>query len=134
MSVLVDSDVWSEAFRRQSRKSVYVEELKRLIVLDEVVMIGSIRQEVLSGIREEKRFKKIRELLKPFKSEQIDDSVYELGASFFNLCRSNGIQGSHTDFLICACAVAWKTKILSKDKDFVNYSKYLPIDLLELKG
>jgi len=134
MSVLVDSDVWSEAFRRQSTKSDYVEELKRLIVLDEVVMIGSIRQEVLSGIREEKHFKKIRELLKPFKSEQIDDSVYELGASFFNLCRSNGIQGSHTDYLICACAVAWKTKILSKDKDFLNYSKYLPIELLELEG
>lgn len=134
MSVLVDSDVWSEAFRRQSARSVYVEELKRLIVLDEVVMIGPIRQEVLSGIREEKRFKKIRDLLKPFKSEQIDDSVYELGASFFNLCRSNGIQGSHTDYLICACAVAWKAKILSKDKDFLIYSKFLPIDLLELEG
>jgi predicted nucleic acid-binding protein len=132
MSVLVDSDVWSEAFRRQSTKSVYVEELRRLIVMDEVVMIGSIRQEVLSGIREEKRFKRIRELLKPFKSEQIDDSIYELGASFFNLCRSNGIQGSHTDYLICACAVAWQTKILSKDKDFLNYSRFLPIDLLEL--
>jgi predicted nucleic acid-binding protein len=134
MSVIVDSDVWSEALRRNHIRSVYVEELRKLIVSDEIVMIGSIRQEILSGIREEKRFKKIRNLLKPFKSEQIDDSIYELGASFFNLCRSNGIQGSHTDYLMCACAVAWKTKILSKDKDFRNYSKFLPIELLEVTG
>jgi predicted nucleic acid-binding protein len=134
MSALVDSDVWSEAFRRKGNRSAYVEELKRLILLDEVVMIGSIRQEILSGIREEKRFDEIRELLKPFRSERIDDSIYELGASFFNLCRSKGIQGSHTDYLICACAVAWKLKILSKDGDFRNYSKHLPIELIEVKG
>lgn len=134
MSTLVDSDVWSEAFRRKGKKSAYVEELKRLILLDEVVMIGSIRQEILSGIREGKRFDEIRELLKPFRSEKIDDSIYELGASFFNLCRRKGIQGSHTDFLMCACSVAWKTKILSKDKEFRHYSRYLPIDLIELKG
>jgi predicted nucleic acid-binding protein len=134
MSTLVDSDVWSEALRKKGKKSAYVEALKKLIRLDEVVMIGSIRQEVLSGIREEKRFDEIRELLKPFRSEKIDDSIYELAASFFNLCRSKGIQGSHTDFLMCACSVAWKIKILSKDKDFRNYSKCLPIDLIEVNG
>jgi hypothetical protein len=29
---------------------------------------------------------------------------YVTAANFFNLCRSKGIQGSSTDFLICAVA------------------------------
>ena len=132
--VLVDSDVWSEAFRKKGKKSAYVDRLRKYIELDEVVMIGPVRQEILSGIRDKKKFEEIRELLKAFPSESLDDSIYELGASFFNMCRSNGIQGSHTDFLVCACGVAWKASILSKDKDFLRYSKYIPIDLIEISG
>jgi predicted nucleic acid-binding protein len=127
--VLVDSDVWSEAFRKKGKGGVYIDRLRELIDLDEVVMIGPIRQEILSGIREKKKFEEIRELLKAFPSQPIEDSVHELAAAFFSTCRSKGIQGSHTDFLICACGVAWKVGILSKDKDFQRYAKIVPIDL-----
>ena len=130
--VLVDSDVWSEAFRKKGRGSAYIDRLRELIELDEVVMIGPIRQEILSGIREKRKFEEIRELLKAFPGEPLEDSIHELAASFFNTCRSKGIRGSHTDFLVCACGVAWKVGILSKNKDFRRYSKYVPIDLEEI--
>lgn len=127
--VLVDSDVWSEAFRKRGDKSIWVERLEELIQDEEIVMIGPIRQEILSGIREQKSFKKIRRVLQAFPSRPIPDSVFDLAASFFNTCRKNGIQGSHTDFLICACSVAWKVRILSKDNDYRSYAKFLPIEV-----
>lgn len=130
--VLVDSDVWSEAFRKGGRKSRAVFLLEEFVENDEVVMIGPVRQESLSGIKEERQFEEVRKILRAFPSRLPEDSIFELAASFFNICRSNGIQGSHTDFLLCACCVAWKIRILTKDKDFGRYAEYLPIDLVEV--
>lgn len=132
--VIVDSDVWSEAFRKKGKESVSVLALRTLVSEGEIVMIGPIRQETLSGIKEVQRFEKIRDALRAFPSQKISEPVYELAATFYNLCRSKGIQGSHTDFLICACAIEWKASILTKDKDFKRYSKHIPIDLYPAKA
>ncbi len=130
--VIVDSDVWSEAFRKKGKESSSVLELRKLISLGEIILIGPIRQEILSGIREELIYEKIRDAMRPFPSQRIDDAIYETAASFFNHCRRNSIQGSHTDYLICACAVTWKASILTKDKDFTRYAKFLPIKLHQI--
>jgi predicted nucleic acid-binding protein len=131
--VIVDSDVWSEAFRKKGKESASVHALRNLISEGEVTMIGPIRQETLSGIKENAKYERIKDALRAFPSQRIDEPIYEMAASFFNLCRSKGIQGSHTDYLICACAVKWKASILTKDKDFTRYAKYLPIDLHTVK-
>jgi predicted nucleic acid-binding protein len=128
--VLVDSDVWSLVFRRKtSDASSYTTRLIKLIESDEVRIIGPVRQEVLSGIQNPKQFEVVRKQLKAFPDQSITTDIYELAASFFNACRSKGAQGSHTDFLICACAVSWKMRILSKDNDYSHYSKVIPIEL-----
>ncbi len=132
--VIVDSDVWSEAFRKRGKESLSVLELRNLVIEGEVLMIGPIRQEALSGIKEPERFEKIRDALRAFPSLRIEEPIYEMAANFYNLCRSKGVQGSHTDFLICACAVRWKASILTKDKDFNRYAKYMPIELYPNKG
>jgi predicted nucleic acid-binding protein len=54
---------------------------------------------------------------------------YDEAASFFNRCREKGIQGSNTDFLICAVAVRNDFAIFTADKDFVLFQKVLPIAL-----
>jgi len=129
--VIVDSDVWSEVFRSKSKEpSRYAYILNELIEGEEVVMIGPIRQEVLSGIRSKAQFESIRHALRSFPDVSLHEEIHELAASFYNLCRSKGIQGSHTDFLICAVSVQFGIKILSKDKDYIQYSKYIPIDIL----
>ena len=132
--VIVDSDVWSEAFRRKGKESLSVLELRNLVNEGEVIMIGPIRQETLSGIKEPERYEKIRDALRAFPGQRIEEPIYEMAASFYNLCRSKGVQGSHTDFLICACAVKWKASILTKDKDFTRYAKYTPIELYSNNG
>lgn len=126
--VLVDSDVWSEAFRSKGEKSRYVRRLQMLIEEDEVIMIGMIRQEVLSGIKEPVVYDEITKLLQSFPSQRVTDPIHEMAAKLFNECRRNGIQGSHTDFLICACCVSWNLKLLTKDKDFGHYQKFIPLE------
>jgi hypothetical protein len=51
-------------------------------------------------------------------------------AEFSNTCRKKGVQGSTIDFLICAVASLENIAILTTDKDFSNFRKYLPIRLL----
>ena len=129
--VLVDSDVWSLALRRDRPplQNEYVERLSLLITKGEAALVGLIRQEVLSGIRTKPQFEKLRKQMRVFPDEPIGSDLHELAAAFFNHCRSNGVQGSHTDFLICACSVSWRMRILSSDKDYRNYAQYLPIEL-----
>jgi predicted nucleic acid-binding protein len=68
VKVLVDTSVWSLALRRRSpdREGSIVRELGRLIADFEVAMIGPIRQELLSGIREEGQYLALREKLRAF--------------------------------------------------------------------
>ena len=132
MKVIVDTDVWSEALRRtKGKKSIYVDELIDLIQEGRLEMIGPIRLEVLSGIRDQETFEAFSERLSAFDDRIIPSEVYVLAARFFNLCRSKGIQGPNTDFVICACSVHWSLPILSKDKDYRLYRKHLPIELIE---
>ncbi len=126
--ILVDTSIWSLAFRRK-RESREREILKNLIYKGRVVLIGPIRQEVLSGISRQENFLALNSKLSAFSDHKIETKEYELAARFSNTCRRNGIQGSHTDFLICAVAVSYNLTIFSTDKDFELYAEYLPISL-----
>ncbi len=130
MKVLVDTDVWSEALRKKKgKKSGHVDELVDLIQEGRVEIIGPIRMEILSGIRDAEIFDAFSSRLAAFPDRPIPSEIYVLAARFFNQCRRKGIQGSNTDFLICACSAEWNTPILSKDKDYSSYARHLPIDL-----
>ena len=130
MKVIVDTSVWSLALRRDKEDSpAQVQELRQIIHSHRVQMIGPIRQEILSGIRSEPQFKKLRKHLESFPDLPILTEDYVTAAQFFNHCRSKGIQGSNTDFLICAVAVRNKFSIYTTDKDFDLFSKYIQIVL-----
>lgn len=129
--MLVDTDVWSEAFRKKpDPKSEHVQELKSLIEQNRVQLVGTIRMEILCGLKETKQFDRIASRLAAFPDRTLDSEIFILAARFFNACRRKGIQGSNNDFILCACSVAWKMPILSKDKDYLHFKKYLPIELL----
>ena len=130
MKVLVDTSVWSLALRRGKQSNAApAQELRQLIQDHRVQMIGPIRQEILSGIRNDSQFNKLRKHLESFPDLPILTNDYVRAAKFFNLCRSKGIQGSNTDFLICAVAVQNKFSIFTTDKDFELFSKHIKIIL-----
>ncbi len=130
MENLVDTSVWSLAFRRdKEQNNPIINELKELINEARAVIIGSIRQEILSGISDENQYRTLKQKLQAFDDISINQADYELAAEFFNACRKKGIQGSHIDFLICAVAHQHNFSIFTIDKDFDQYSKILDIKL-----
>ena len=131
MKVIVDTSVWSLSLRRQKKQqnSSIVNKLGDLIADGRVVILGAIRQEILSGIKHQEQFEKLRDRLRAFPNLTLDEEDYELAAEYFNICRRNGVQGANTDFLICATANRRNYEIFTTDKDFINFSQYLPIIL-----
>jgi predicted nucleic acid-binding protein len=128
--VLVDTCVWSLALRGRTRKETTVaKQLTQLIDNNQARLIGPIRQELLSGYTDKNRFEQLRQKIAYFPNEPIIDADYESAAEYSNLCRAKGIQGSHTDFLICAVSIRAKFDIHTTDKDFQHYAKHLPISL-----
>lgn len=134
MSVLVDTDIWSEMLRKRTGEwSRQVLTLMHLIDEGEtgIVVIGAVRQEVLSGVRERSQFERMRDLLAEFPDRPVGTTEYVLAAEFFNTCRSRSVQGSNTDFLICACSASWGVPILTKDADFALYAQHVPVQLYQ---
>ncbi len=130
MKVLVDTSIWSLALRRDLEENPDIKtELSELIKEVRVQIIGAIRQEILSGIKSPKQFEESKFHLSSFPDSEVKTKDYEQAAEFFNLCRREGVQGSNTDFLICSVAVNNDLEIFTKDKDFENFKKYIPIKL-----
>lgn len=130
MKVLVDTSVWSLALRRNlPADGPEVSELIELIREVRVRMIGPVRQELLSGVKSQAQFQKLRNHLRAFPDLEVTTRDYESAAEFFNLCRGKGIQGSNTDFLICAIAACHKIPIFTTDGDFTLFQPHLPITL-----
>ena len=116
MRVIVDTSVWSLALRRnQANPHLSVVKLRDLIADSRVVMLGVVRQEILSGIRHLEQFNRLKEYLRAFPNLELSMRDYEIGAEFYNTCRTKGIQGSNTDFLICAVAAERNYAILTTD-------------------
>ena len=129
MRVLVDTCVWSKVLRRKSPDKRLVALIQDLIQDGRIVLIGPIRQELVSGVPNPAQFEKLRKALGPFEDVPLRNEHFIRAAEFSNLCRKKGVQGSTIDFLICAVAVIEALQILTTDSDFLRYAKHLPIRL-----
>lgn len=130
MRVLVDTSVWSLALRRgRPSTAAITDELSALIDEGRVAMIGPIRQELLSGIRDPAVVGRLRDHLRAFVDEPLEPADFERAAEHFNACRARGVQGSSTDFLICAAAERRNLPIFTTDADFPRFARILPIEL-----
>ena len=134
MNILVDTSIWSLALRRKPPQKIKLDdpnvlELAELIDEGRAVLIGPVRQEILSGISFPSQFSLLKERLRAFDDVPLKTEDYELAAEFFTRCRKKGIQGSHIDFLICAAARNHSMAIFTSDQDFNNYSRTFRIEL-----
>jgi len=126
--------VWSLALRRdpnslnETQRSV-VEELAGLITDNNALMVGPVRQELLSGIRDRRTFEELRGEARNFPDEPIHTSDYEKAAEFRNLCLSLGLTTTSIEILMCAIAARTRYPIFTLDKAFRNYSEQLDFPL-----
>jgi predicted nucleic acid-binding protein len=130
MNVLVDTSIWSQALRRGvPGDPVIVKELAELIRELRAQIIGPIRQELLSGIKSESQFERLKTYLSDFQDITLEQPDFEIAADFYNRCRRVGIQGSNTDFLICSVACSRNLAIFTTDNDFLSFQQHLSIKL-----
>ena len=128
IKVLIDTSIWSDILRKDY-DSPHEETVSNFINTGRVVIIGAIRQELLSGIKNENSFKKLKKYLRSFEDVDLISEDYEIAADFYNKCRGKGVQGSHIDFLICAVAHRRNHIIFTADNDFKRFKKHLEIEL-----
>lgn len=138
MSVLVDTTVWSLALRRRrattsmrdtAREAAIVTELTELVRDGRARLIGPVRQELLSGLKHEEQFERLRDKLRAFPDEVLVRDDYEEAAAMGNRCRTAGVQGSTVDFLLCAVATRRRFALFTTDVDFVHYDRVLGLAL-----
>jgi len=140
MNVIVDTPVWSLALRCKPRdrsrdESELVQRLADLVGRGQAQMIGVVRQELLSGIREDGQFLRLRDALRLYDDAPIETADHEEAARMSNKCRRSGIAGSPIDFLLCAVAKRRHWHLFTTDEDFKRYARLLPeLQLLPTDG
>ncbi|GHU30341.1 hypothetical protein FACS1894172_03410 [Spirochaetia bacterium] len=87
---------------------------------------------MLSGISQKNVFESLVSRIDGFVDFIPQTVDYKYAAECCNTCRIHGIQGSATDFLICAVSVRNGFEIFTEDTDFLSYTQYLPIKLYKI--
>lgn len=131
--ILVDTSVWSLALRRRNSdlnaaERRHVREWERLVREGTAALIGPIRQELLSGVRDERMWERLRAALRPFPDLPLATADYERAAQFFNRCRARGVAGSAIDLLICSASARYRAPIYTTDADFGRYATVLELE------
>jgi len=134
VSVLVDTSVWSLAFRRRPARLSdgerrRVDEWSTLVIDNQALIIGMVRQETLSGIRRAEDFESLRTQPAGFDDLPVGTADHERAAAFFNQCRATGIAATAVDMLIGSVASCLDVAIFTTDADFERYAQCLPIRL-----
>lgn len=137
MNVLVDTPIWSLALRHKRQgltpfDHVLIRALEDLIGYGRAQLIGPVRQEVLSGIREQAQFVRLRNALRLYEETTLVTDDFEEAARMSNECRRQGIIGSPVDFLLCAVAEHHKWQIFTTDRDFEHYRRLLGLTLFSI--
>jgi hypothetical protein len=122
LKIIVDTCVWSLSLRRRDLTRITGDERQMLMQLTDairdgrVAIVGPIRQEILSGIRNRAQFAKTEGFLDPFPDEEITAADHVEAARLYNLCQDHGVQCGPVDFLLCAVAIRKHFGILTNDQ------------------
>jgi len=68
-------------------------------------MLGLIRQDLLSGIKEKAQFDTVKAAFDSYLDELISTAERNNAARIYNECRTQGVEGGMVNILICALAV-----------------------------
>ena len=131
MTLLVDTSVWSLAFRRDAEKDApQIRVLRDALAGGEpLVTTGLILQELLQGFAGPRPRKDLIErfsalpLLIPDRADHIN------AAEIRNLCRRCGIQIGTIDALLCQLCIRHSMTLLTTDNDFVLAAKYCDLEV-----
>lgn len=127
MSLLVDTSVWSLAFRRDVAAPTPAVEVLRgaLEGADQVFTTGLVLQELLQGFAGPKARAQLIERFAALAFLQPDREDHIEAAAIRNACRRNGVQIGTIDAVLIQLCVRHDLVLLSADQDFRSASKHV---------
>ena len=114
--VLVDSSVWIECARRDGQIACKVG-LEGLIELDEAMICGPIKMEVLAGARLEDRLR-LSSGFESIPSRPMDDAAWEFALLCAWRLRDKGRVVPWNDILIGSLSLQWGCRVYASDPHF----------------
>jgi predicted nucleic acid-binding protein len=129
VNVLVDTSVWSNAFRQRGDDAV-LNQLRKQIELGRVVLVGIVVQEVLQGFRRDRDVTNVAKKLEAFPLLQLARDDYVAAANLHRACARRGIAASTADCHISSAAIRHRCALLTLDTDFERIAKVAPLRLL----
>lgn len=129
MALLVDTSVWSLAFRRDADAAEpEVHQLKGALLGSEVVVTtGLVLQELLQGFAGPKAQTQIVERFAALPLLQPDRDDHISAAALRNTCRQAGVQIGTIDVLLAQLCIRHDLTLLTTDKDFTLAAKHCPL-------
>ena len=135
MSMFVDTSVWSLALRRSKTDTSphpAVVLLRQLIEEEADVRIpGIVLQEVLSGVRHQEQFDRLRTTLHAFRLEPATEDIHVRAAEVFNACQRGGVMATAIDCLIAATTQCSQARLLATDGDYQHIASVVPLELID---
>ena len=131
MSLLVDTSVWSLAFRRDGQPGMpeVVALRAALQGAEQVLTTGLVLQEVLQGFAGPKNREQLVERLSALAFLQPDKQDHIAAAEIRNVCRRRGIQIGTIDALLVQLCQRYELTLLTTDKDFQAASQLVEFRL-----
>ena len=132
MRVLIDTSVWSLAFRRGGPADhPTVSTLTSLLESDDdVFLTGIVLQEVLQAFRTDAAFRTMVDRLRPFPLLGLDRSDRIRAATLHRRCAASGIAASTADCEIATAAIRHDCRLLTADRDFERIARVSDLRLV----
>jgi len=128
--ILVDSSVWVDYFNGRVTKQTNILDS---LVGNELVVVGDlILTEVLQGFRQDKDFKKARELFDCFIfREMLGKDIAVKSAKNYRILRKNGVTVRKTiDIIIATFCIENNLPLLHSDRDFRAIEEHLTLEVI----
>jgi len=134
--ILLDTSVLSLVFRRRGSREPephLVEAVRRMLREDVPLTVpGIVLQEVLSGVRTDAQFLRLKSLLEAFPILVAERHHHVRAARIANACRRKGVAVSAVDCLISALATEHDAPLLTTDEDFFRMAPHCGLTLFRV--
>lgn len=126
--LLVDTSVWSLAFRRHRPDGgEHVERLRDALADGEVVLTGVVLQEVLQGLADGSAKDRLTDQLSKLSLLVPGRDDHVAGAEVFTTCHRHGVQLGTVDALLAAICLRRDLMLLSTDGDFAHAARHVDL-------
>ena len=131
--IIVDTSIWIDYFNNVVNEQTNIAD--KFLERKSVFILPVILQEILQGIREEKKFHSIKDLLLYLNFFQVDTIKCAIdAASIFRFLKTKGITvRKPNDCLIAAVCIENKISLLHNDKDFDKIAKHTSLKIYKNK-